>query len=612
MPPVPTQEMRDRSSRPLLLVGLLRPGVSVASAREDLAVIGRRLAVEFPDTNAGREPDVRTFNEAFNGGPIRAVFLTMLGAVGFVLLIACANVANLMLSRALVRRREMSLRTAVGATRGRIVRQVLVESVLLSGLGGVLGLGLTKAATAAFARAVADVGKPYWIRFEMDWVVLGYFALISIASGVGFGLVPARRAGGVELSSARKDDARAMGSRRANRLTAGLVVLQFALTVVLLAGAGMMVRSFFAAQAINPFVPAEHIFSARLQLPEAKGERYEQPATRLQLHERLVRELAALPGVVHAATTSSLPGLGAPRRPIEIDGRPSTNPKLLPQALFVVQTPGYLPAIGLPILAGRGFEEADGAPGREVAVVTREFAARHWPGASPLGRRFRFVEDGKPGPWMTVVGMSAELVQDPRERDAPPLVFISCRQEAWGWTTLIVRTAAEPSVIAPQVRAVVQRLDPDLPLFQAQALPSALERQTWFVRVFGTLFLVFAATGLLMAAVGIYAVVAQATARRTREIGVRMALGASTSDVARLVLARGVAQLALGVALGLVGAFGGTHLMSGAGLLLRTSPNDPAVFASITAVLLVVGLLACWLPARRAARIHPTEALRAE
>jgi predicted permease len=611
MPLVPTEQLEDRTRRPLQLFGRLAEGSSIPRAQEDLALIGARLAAEHPETNEDLRPEVRTFHETFNGGPIRAVFLLMLGAVGFVLLIACANVANLMLSRAIARRREMSVRAAIGASRWQLVRQVLVESVLLSSAGGLVGLSLTRLGTRAFDRAVADV-KPYWIQFDLDYVGFAYFAAITIASGVVFGLVPALRSARVDLGTALQDGARTAGGRLGNRLTATLVVFQFALTVVLLAGAGMMVRSFMAAQAVNPFLPAERIFAARVQLPEGEGERYEEPLTRLQFHERLVEELSALPGVTHAATASNLPGLGSNRRPIEIEGKPAQDPEQPPQATFVVQTPGYLPAIGLPLLTGRGFEPTDGDSGREAAVVTREFAQRHWPGQPAVGQRFRFAEGEQPGPWMTVVGVSADMLQVLQEADAPPLVFITCRQEPWGWTALMVRTTSDPAAMAALVREAVQRLDPDLPLFQAATLPSALERQRWFLRVFGTLFLVFALIGLLMAAVGIYGVVAQGTVRRTREIGIRMALGATAAAVQQLVLSRGLGQLALGVVLGLGGAFGAAHVMSNAGLLIQTSPNDPAVFVAITALLLGVGLAACWLPARRASRIAPTEALRNE
>jgi hypothetical protein len=278
----------------------------------------------------------------------------------------------------------------------------------------------------------------------------------------------------------------------------------------------------------------------------------------------------------------------------------------------VVQTPGYLEAIDLPILVGRGFEHTDGDPGKEAAVVTREFAERYWAREAAIGQRFRFTEGEEPGPWMSVVGVSADMVQSPQEADAPPLVFITSRQEPWGWTALMVRTTSDPATIATLVRKAVQQLDPDLPLFQAATLPSALDRQSWFLRVFGTLFFIFALVGLLMASVGIYGVVAQSTARRTREIGIRMALGANAAAVLQLVLGRGLRQLALGVVLGLGGALAAAHVMSNTGLLVRVSPNDPIVFLAITGLLLAVGLTACWLPARRASHIAPTEALRSE
>jgi ABC-type antimicrobial peptide transport system permease subunit len=245
-------------------------------------------------------------------------------------------------------------------------------------------------------------------------------------------------------------------------------------------------------------------------------------------------------------------------------------------------------------------------------VVTRGFAAKHWPDQPAVGQRLRFLGDKDPGPWMTVVGVCADIVQNQQDRDVPPVIYITCRQQPWGWMSLIVRTTLEPTAIAGAVRTAVQELDADLPLFEAAALPGALERQRWFLVVFGTLFLIFALTGLLMASVGIYAVVAQGTARRTREIGIRIALGATTAGIMRLVISRGLVQLAIGLVLGLAGALGATRLLASTGVLGRVSPNDPPVFVAITVLLVAIGLLACLLPATRAARIAPTEALRAE
>jgi len=463
----------------------------------------------------------------------------------------------------------------------------------------------------AFDLATRDVGKPYWVIFAMDWRAFAYFAALSVLSGILFGLVPALRASRVDLNAAMKDGTPGGGSHR-GRLTGALVIFQFALTVVLLASAGVMVRSFFAAQALNAFVQPQSLFVARLQLPEDQGARYEQAEARAQFFAQLLPRLRALPGVTGVAATNNFPGLGAATRGIEIDGRPNPDPKTPPRASMIVQSPNYLAAIGVPLLQGRGFAETDGEKGKETVIVSRAFAARHWPGEPAVGRRMRLLDDEKPGAWMTVIGVCADLVQETRERDAAPVIHLPYRQQPWGWMGLLLRTAGDPTQLAAPVRATVQRLDPDLPLFEVGTLTAALDKQRWFLQVFGTLFTVFAGTGLLMASVGIYAVVAQTTARRTREISIRMALGATAANIARLVLARGFTQLGLGLGIGLAGAYATTGLLESVGFLIGVSPHDPFVFLGITVLLIAIGFAACWLPARRAASLAPTEALRTE
>ena len=596
MPLVPNAGWETRSNHWLELFALLKPGTSIKVANTDLAVIASRLTKAHPDTDKNTGTIVRTFHETYNGDKIRTVFLMMLGAAGFVLLIACANVANMMLSRAIARSREIAVRAAMGATRWQIVRQLLVESVLLSILGGLLGLGLSVFGVHAFDLAVRDVGKPYWIIFAMDWRAFGYFAAISVLSGIVFGLVPALQASRLNLSAAMKEGALGGGSQR-GRLTGALVVFQFALTVVLLAGAGLMMRSFFAAQKINSFVRPQSIFTFRIQLPDTKGDHYEKPEIRRQFFGELLPTLKALPGVTEVAATTNFPGLGTTERDIEIEGRPNPDPKQPPSASFIVQTPGYLSSIGLPILLGRGFTETDGEPGKEAVIISRAFAIKHWPAEPAIGKRFRFVENEKPAEWMTVIGVAADLDQDPNNKKSPPLIHVPYRQQSWSWMGVMLRTTAAPSLLAGQVRAAVQKIDPNLPLFEVRTLTMAMEKQRWFLSVFGTLFAVFAATGLLMASVGIYAVVAQTTARRTREIGIRMALGATAANIARLVLSRGLTQLLIGLVLGLGGAFATTLLLDNVGFLIGTSPRDPVVFTGITLLLIAIGLIACWLPA---------------
>lgn len=615
LPLVPTADLEKRTSRPLQLFAMLKEDISIAEAGAELAVIAQRLAKEFPDTNKDVGALVRTFHEAFNGGPIKLLFLTMLGAVGFVLLIACANVAVMMLGRAVTRRREIAVRAAMGASRWRLIRQLLLESVLLSVLGGLVGLGLAGAGVHAFDLATQDVGKPYWVRFGMDYVVFGYLAVISVLTGLLFGLAPALGASRVDLNTALKDGAPASGSSSAARLVGILVVLQFALTLVLLAGAGLMVRSFFAAQSVNSFVPANQIFTARIGVPEGPERRYAQPADRLRLYEQLLERAAALPGITHAALTTHLPSMGSGLREIEIEGRPLENPQTGLRVATVVQTPGYLELIALPVIAGRDFAATDGEPGKEAAIVTREFAAKYWTKQSPVGARFRFLDgrDKKPGPWIAVVGVCGDIYQRGGDADAPPLVFTPLRQEPMGGMAIALRTSADPTALAAPVRAAMQAVERDLPLFDVRTLQGALERQLWPVRVFGTLFLTFAGIALLMASVGLYAVMAEATGRRTREIGIRMALGATSVRILRLVLSRGLIQLAAGVVLGLGGAYFATQLLAKAGrLLFRVSVHDPVVFASVTTILIAIGVVACALPARKAARVDPVNALRTD
>ncbi len=611
----PTAELEKRSNRWLQVFGILKPNTSIASAGSDLAVIAQRLAKDFPDSNKDSGVIVRTFHDTYNGGPIRMVFFTLLGAVGFVLLIACANVANLLLSRAIGRQREVAVRVALGASRWQIIRQLLVESVLLSLLGGALGLGVAAVGVHLFDLATRDVGKPYWIIFSMDYVVFGYIAVVSVLCGVVFGLAPALRLSRPDLTNGLKDGTLGSGSASGGKLTGVLVVLQFALTVVLLAAAGLMVRSFLSAHKVNEFVPRDRIFTARMTLPTGTNERYTKPTARVQLFEQLTERLAVLPGVTHAVATGSLPGLGGRTNDIEIEGKPIENAATPPRATTDVHTPGYLAAIGLPIIQGRAFNATDGDPGKEVAVVTNAFAAKYWPGQSAVGLRFRLLQgrERKPGPWLSVIGVTADIVQRPQDADSPPLAYLPYRQDAWGGMNLLLRTTADPSSLAPQVRAAVQAIDQDLPLFDVRTLNAALERNRWFLVVFGSLFLSFAVIALVMASVGLYAVIAHATSRRTREIGIRMALGATGGRIMQLVLSRGLTQLGIGLVLGLGGALACTELLKKAGMLFGgVSTRDPVVFAGVTALLIVVGLLACWLPARRAARIAPTEALRVE
>jgi predicted permease len=606
MPLVPTPELEKRSNRPLQLFALLKPGTTIARACVDMNGIASRLAAQYPEADKDLGANVLTFNETYNGGNIRMIFLLMQAAVGFVLLIACANVANMMLSRALGRQREMCIRSALGALRWRIIRQLLVESVLLSALGGALGLVLAELGVHWFDLSSQNVGKPYWVQFTMDYQVFGYFAALCILSGLLFGIAPALRSSRVDLNDVLKEGARSVGKRRGGTLSAILVVFQFALTLVLLTGAGVFVHSLLRSLAANPEVPVQQLMTARIDFPEA---RYKDADARERFYDQLLPRLKAIPGVTRVALGSDLPGLGANTRPIEIEHSATVvDTAHRPSAAFVLQSPGYLDVINLPILMGRDFNETDGPANHKAAILTRACAARFWPNQNAIGKRFRFYDDkGQPGDWITVVGISANIVQQMDEKDPKPLLYVPYLQEGWNGMAVLVESAGNPT---SAVRAAVQSLDQDLPLRDVYMLQQAIDHQQWYLHLFSKLFTGFALIALLMAAVGIYAVIAQATSSRTQEIGVRMALGANARNIVALVMKRGLWQIVAGLALGMAAAFPVSRLM--ASMPIGAPTSDPALLLIVSALLASVGLFACWLPARRAAALDPVKAIRYE
>ena len=439
----------------------------------------------------------------------------------------------------------------------------------------------------------------------MNYTVFGYFAALCIFSGLLFGMAPALRFSRVDVNEVLKDGARSVGRHRGGRLSSLLVVFQFALTLVLLTGAGVFVHSLLNSLAANQAVPAEQIASARIDFPE---ERYKDADARQRFYDQLLPRLKALPGVTHVALTSNLPGLGAASSEIEIEHSTISDEAHRPSASFVVQSPGYFDAINLPILLGRDFNETDGTANHKAAILTRECAEYFWPGQSAIGKRFRFYDDkNKPGDWITVVGISANIVQEMNENSPKPLMFVPLRQEGWNGMALLIRSSNDPIAA---VRAAVQSLDQGLPLRDVYTLPQAIRHQEWSLHLFSEIFSGFALIALLMAAVGIYAVLAQATSSRTQEIGVRMALGANASNIVALVMRRGLWQIAAGLGLGLAAALPTVRLM--ASLPLGVSPSEPIVFALVASLLAIVGLLACWIPARRAATLDPVKAIRYE
>jgi predicted permease len=602
----------SRRNRFISVFGRLAAGVTWDQAAAEMAGISRQLQTTYPDTNKNIEARLMTFNQRFNGGPIRLVFLSLLGAVGFVLLIACANVANLLLARSAYRAREMAVRTALGASRGRIVRQLLIESVMLACIGGVLGLALASVGIRLFDAAVADVGKPYWIEFTLDLTVFGYFAAICLVTGIVFGLAPALHVSKTNLNDLMKEGGRGQsGGARARWLTSTLVVGELALTLALLTGAGLMARSFLKLYALDLGFETGHVLTLRTQLVESK---YPKPEERRIFFDALQQRIRALPGVTHAALASTLPLGGTGEFKFEIEGQPFSNESTRPRVSVVDAGPGYFETLGVAVQRGRAFVEADGAAGAEVIVINRRLATAYFAATEPLGRRIRLIQGPKedqPGPWLTIVGVSPTIRQGDVEALEPAAVLYKpSRMSASLGTAMIVRTAGDPRSMIGAVREAAKALDSDQPLFDVRTLEEFLARNRWQYAVFGSIFVILAVLALVLSSVGIYAITSYAVAQRTQELGLRLALGAQASQIAWLILRTGLVQLGIGLALGLAAAYGVSQILKS--LVAQISAVDPVTFIGVTALLTIVMLTACLSPARRATRMDPLEALRVD
>ena len=609
---MPNLTDQKRDVRSLQAFGRLAPGATLEQARSELSTIAGRLAREYPDTNNDIKSTVMTFNERYNGGPIKLVFLSLMGAVGFVLLIACANVANLLLGRSAARTREMSVRVSLGATRGRIVRQLLVESVLLSLLGGLCGLALAAVGVKLFDLATADVGKPYWIQFTMDARVFGFFAAVCLGTGIIFGLAPALHASKTNLSEVLKDGGRgSSGGVRARRWTSVLIVVELALTLVLLAGAGFMMHSFLSLYRLDLGIETSHLLTMRLSLPNQK---YATPELRQAFYNRLDERLAGLSGVEAAAVATVVPITGGPTRQLLVEGRPESSGQQPPVVTLVSIGPRYFETLGVQLGRGRTFDALDGTAGHDAAIVNQRFAAMHLPGEDPIGRRIKLTPDGPapagPAPvWVTIVGISPTVRQRfATESEPDPVVYLPLRAQSPAFTSLLVRAQRDAATLTSLLREEVRAIDQDLPLFDIRTMDQQLAQQRWAFRIFGTMFAIFAVIALALSAVGLYAVTAYAVSQRTQEIGVRMALGAQAGQVQWLILRRSVVHLGLGLSIGIGGAWGVSRLLDS--VLVQSGSRELVTLSSIVALLIVVSMLACYWPARRATRLDPVSALR--
>jgi putative ABC transport system permease protein len=608
LPLVPTGNWEKRDFHALKVFGRLADGATLAEAQTEMDQLAKTLQKEYPKSNAGIGALVQTYNDAASGGPIRTVFLALLGAVVFVLLIGCANVANLLLARSVSRSKEISIRTALGATRWRVIRQLLIESVLLGIIGGAIGLFLAIWGVRLFDLQVVNQGKPYWWKFAMDYTVFAYLAGLCVLTGILFGLAPALHISKLDVNETLKEGGRGSSAGSRIKLLSGfMVVSELALALVLLIGAGLMIRSFLTLYGLDPGINTRNLLTMRYNLPELK---YPTRESRAAFEERLLPRLASIPGVESVALTTNLPLSGSANYPFELRGQAPVEADKRPTTSALTITPQYFQAVGAPIIRGRPFDDSDGATGKPSVIVNKRFAAKYWPGDDPVGKKLHLIREPDQ-PWLTVVGMCPDITQnDSNKVEVDPIVYVPFRQDPLRGALIVARTRATPNSLITAFRKEVRGIDEDLPVLDVRTMQEYLAERRWPFRVFGSLFSIFALIALALSSVGIYAVMAYSVSRRTQEIGVRMALGATTADVLRLVLSLGVKQLAIGLAIGLAAAFGLTRVLTA--LLVRISPTDPTTFAGISLLLTVIALIACWVPARRAARIDPMIALRYE
>jgi putative ABC transport system permease protein len=597
---------RQPHGRYLRAVGRLKPGVTLAAAQTQMSGIARSLAQKFPDFDTGWGVNLVPLHEELTGA-LRPALLVLFAAVGLVLLIACANVANLMLARAAAREREIAIRTALGAGRGRLFRQLLTESVLVAAAGGVLGVLLAYWGTGALAalspKGLLDVGT-----IRLNGMVLAFTGGLSLLTGVVFGLAPALGTTRVELQESLKEGGRGTTEGRSRHRARNLfVVAEMALALVLVAGAGLLIRSLTMLERVNPGFRADHLLTTQLLLPRSKAGN---DATRIAFFQQLQQRIAALPGVRGVSGDVFLPFTGiAAGTDFTIVGRPAPPRGQEWVTSVHVVLGNYFRTMEIPLLRGRTFSQAEETEMRHVVVINDTLARRYFPNEDPLGRQIVVFMKEQNVP-TTIIGVVGDVHQQGLDQAPRPTVYWPHPELAYPVMTLAVRSAGDPLSLVPPTRSQVASLDPDLPLAEVRTMDQWLGDSVGRARFSAALLGLFAGLALALAAVGIYSVMAYAVTERTHEIGVRMALGANRATVLRMVLGRGALLALAGVALGLAGALGLTRTLES--LLYEVKPGDPLTFAAGAGLLVVVALLACYIPAWRATRVDPVVALRQE
>lgn len=594
--------------------GRLRDGVSLEGAQAEVDAIADRLEQAYPESNEGIGMYVQPYPDRFMPREIQAVIWLMLAATFGVLLIACTDVANLLLARATTRSKELAVRTALGAGRWRVVRQLLVESLVLAGIGGLAGVGIAWLGVGWYRSVVADIYKPYWIDFRMDLPVLLFSLGVTALAALLAGTLPALRATSVSVGEQLKDESRGSSSLRMGRLTQGLVVTEIAVSCALLIAAGFMIRSIVNVNTIDLGFATESILTGRVGLFDTD---YPDADTREQFFLELQDRLSAEPGVVSATVASSLPGLGGSMYYVGIEGATYSTDADYPVVRASVVTPDFFRTFGVEVAEGRGFDALEARRGGDpVAIVNESFASTYLSGTRVLGERVRLGRSDSTRPWLRVVGVVPDMhvggnvggIGDDQER--PERVFLPLGALDLAFASFAVRTQDDPTTLAPRVRGLVAELDPNLPVYDLLSMERAIREATWAFGLFGSLFTIFGAVALFLATVGLYGVMAFGVNQRKREMAVRLALGANPRALVLMVVGRGAGQLALGVGLGLVlGAFMSRSMRV---VLYGVEVDDPLVYGSIVAALVATGLLACIVPVRSATRTDPAHAMRGD
>ena len=595
-------EMKQRKAHFIRPIGRLKPGVSLTQAQADTDVIAAQLEKQYPDSNTGWSLRLVSLKEHLVGGSRTYVFI-LFGAVGLVLLIACANVANLLLVRAAARQKEIALRTALGAGRPRIIRQMITESVLLAIVGGALGALLATVGVELLV-SLSEDSIPRTVTVRVDATVLLFTFVISLATGLLFGLAPALRTLNVNLIDSLKEGVRGGGENTiTNRTRSLLVVFESAIAVMLLIGAGLLVRSFIALQGVNPGFDADNVLTARLDLARTKYNTPEKSATFLT---ELQTRVGNLPGVETVGLIAELPLSGQLNDlPFTVEGRPTGAPDDKFGADWRRVNQNYFNALRIPLLRGRNFTEQEVRQSDTVAIVSQSLVDQVFPNEDPLGKRLiTVISDAR----YEIIGVVGDIRH--RSLQGPPLPAMYFPTVSTGFTNLVIRTTTDPMSIAGGVRKEVLAIDPEQPIAQVRPMSSLVDASVSAQRYRTTLLGLFAALAMVLAATGIYGVMSYTVAQRTHEIGVRMALGARRLDVLKLVVRQGMIFAVIGVVLGLAGAFALTRVMST--LLFQVQARDPITFATVAALLIAVAFIACLLPALRATKVDPLVALRYE